>query len=132
MLIWWLLTLDVLVLLHIGGVSLLGTGFSYVHCVYLYYLFIVRFLIGLDCLFVTFLLHFFLSWMSSMPISSSAISADFPLIFQPVLYLLIIYPYIFSSSLHNFSSSHVHTILQGSHWSGRKIISLWHGKVSEF
>ena len=34
-----------------------------------------RFPIGLDFLFITFLLHFFLSWTSSLSISSSAISA---------------------------------------------------------
>ena len=43
---------------------------------YIYYRFIVRFPIGLDFLFIIFLLHFFLSWTSSLSISSSAISAS--------------------------------------------------------
>ena len=44
----------------------------------MYYRFIVRFLIGLDFLFITFtfLLHLLLSWTSSLSISSSAISAS--------------------------------------------------------
>ena len=41
-----------------------------------YYRFIVRFPIGLDFLFITFLLHLFLSWTSSLSISSSTISAS--------------------------------------------------------
>ena len=41
-----------------------------------YYWFIVHFLIELDFLFITFRLHFLLSWMSSMSISSSAIYAS--------------------------------------------------------
>ena len=44
--------------------------------IYIYYRFIVRFPIGLDFLFITFLLHFLLSWTSSLSISSSAISAS--------------------------------------------------------
>ena len=44
--------------------------------IYIFYLFIVRFPIGLDFLFMTFLLHFFLSLTSSLSISSSAISAS--------------------------------------------------------
>ena len=45
---------------------------------YIYYRFIVCFPIGLDFLFITFtfLLHFLLSWTSSLSISSSAISAS--------------------------------------------------------
>ena len=43
---------------------------------YIYYRFIVRFPIGLDFLFTTFLLHFLLSWTSSLSISSSAISTS--------------------------------------------------------
>ena len=77
----------------------------------LYYRFIVRFPIGLDFLFITFLLHFLLSWTSSLSISSLAISATtlsnhvflgLPTGIQPsTLY-----------SIHFFtqSSSHVHTI----------------------
>ena len=42
----------------------------------IYYRFIVRFPIGLDFLFVTFLLHLLISWTSSLSISSSAISAS--------------------------------------------------------
>ena len=41
-----------------------------------YYWFIVRFPIGLDFLFLTFLLLLLLSWTSSLPIPSSAISAS--------------------------------------------------------
>ena len=37
---------------------------------------IVRFPIGFDFLFITYFLHFFLSWTSSLSISSSAISAS--------------------------------------------------------
>ena len=44
--------------------------------VHIHYRFIVRFQIGLDFLFITFLLHLFLSWTSSLSISSSAISAS--------------------------------------------------------
>ena len=50
-----------------------------ISCIYIYiiyYRFIVRFLIGLDFLFITFLLHFLLSWTSSLSISCSAISAS--------------------------------------------------------
>ena len=43
---------------------------------YYYYRFIVRFPIGLDFHFLTFFFHFFLSWISSLSISSSAISAS--------------------------------------------------------
>ena len=42
----------------------------------IYYRFIVRFPIGLDFLFITFFLHFFLSWTSSLSISSYSISAS--------------------------------------------------------
>ena len=41
-----------------------------------WYRVIVRFLKGLDLLFITLSLHFFLSWMSSLSISSSTISAS--------------------------------------------------------
>ena len=41
---------------------------------YNYYWFIVRYPIGLDFLFITFLLHLFLSWTSSLSISTSIIS----------------------------------------------------------
>ena len=41
-----------------------------------YYRFIVHFPIGLDFLFKTFILHFFLSWTSSLSISSTAISSS--------------------------------------------------------
>ena len=41
---------------------------------YYYYRFIVRFPIGMD--FITFLLHFFLSWKTSLSISSFAIFAS--------------------------------------------------------
>ena len=44
--------------------------------IYIYYRFIVRFPIGLDFLFTTFLLHFLLSWTSSLSISSSVISTS--------------------------------------------------------
>ena len=44
--------------------------------IYIYIRFIVHFPIGLDLLFITFSLHFFLSWTSSLSISSSAISAS--------------------------------------------------------
>ena len=43
---------------------------------YIYYRFIVHFLIVLDFLFITFSLHFFLLWTSSLSISSSAMSAS--------------------------------------------------------
>ena len=46
------------------------------HCEHIYYRFIVRFPMGLGFLFITFLLHFFLSWTSSLLMSSSAISAS--------------------------------------------------------
>ena len=42
----------------------------------IYYRFIVRVPIGLDFLFITFFLHFFQSWTSSLSISSSAMSAS--------------------------------------------------------
>ena len=42
----------------------------------IYYRFIVRFPIEMNFLFTTFHLHFFLSWTSSLLISSSAISAS--------------------------------------------------------
>ena len=42
---------------------------------YYYYQVIFRFPIGLDFLFITFFLHFFLAWTSSLSISSFAISA---------------------------------------------------------
>ena len=45
---------------------------------YYYYQFIVRFPIWLDFLFITFLLHFFLSWTSSLSISNATISASTP------------------------------------------------------
>ena len=46
-------------------------------CIYIiYYRFIVRFPIRLDFLFITFLLHLFMSWTSSLSISSYAISAS--------------------------------------------------------
>ena len=50
----------------------------HIYILYIYYRFIVRFLIGLDFLFITFtfLLHLLLSWTSSLSISSSAISAS--------------------------------------------------------
>ena len=50
-----------------------ATQFSILHDIY-----IVRFPIGLDFLFITFtfLLHLLLSWTSSLTISSSAISAS--------------------------------------------------------
>ena len=41
-----------------------------------YYWFKVSFTIGLDFLFIIFLIHFFLSWTYSLSISSSAISAS--------------------------------------------------------
>ena len=79
------------------------------------YRFIVRFPIGLDFLFITFRLHFSQSWMSSLSISSSAISHPHSLtmsslVFQP--------GFVFKSDLHTFFppspnyviSSHVHTI----------------------
>ena len=43
---------------------------------YYYYRFIVHFPIWLDFLFITFSLHFFLSWISSLSIFSSAITAS--------------------------------------------------------
>ena len=43
---------------------------------YIYYRFIVHFPMGLEFLFITFLLHLLLSWTSSLSISSSAISAS--------------------------------------------------------
>ena len=77
--------------------------------------FIIRFPMGLDFLFITFCLHFFLSWMSSLSISSSAISASTLsdmsfLALQPVFCLQPYASYISSPSPHHFSSSHVHTI----------------------
>ena len=44
--------------------------------IYIYYRFIIHSPIGLDFLFITFLLHFLLSWTSSLSISSSAISTS--------------------------------------------------------
>ena len=55
------------------------TGENCAHSVlyyYYYYRFIVRFPVGLDFLFITLLLHLFLSWTSSLSISGSAISAS--------------------------------------------------------
>ena len=46
------------------------------HIYYYYCCFIVLFLIGLDFLFITFFLHFFPSWTSSLSIISSAISTS--------------------------------------------------------
>ena len=40
------------------------------------YRFIVRFPIGLEFLFITLFLHFFMSWTSSLPISNYAMSAS--------------------------------------------------------
>ena len=54
----------------INAVCCVTRGFVY------YYRFIVRFPIRLDLLFITFFLHFFLLWTSSLPISCSAISAS--------------------------------------------------------
>ena len=42
----------------------------------IYYRFVVRFPIGLEFLFITFLLRFLLSWTPSLSISGSAISAS--------------------------------------------------------
>ena len=78
--------------------------------VYYNHRFIVRIPIGLDFLFTTFRLHFFLSWMSSLLISNSDISAS---TFSNHVFLAIpsgLLISIFSPSLHHFSSSHVHTI----------------------
>ena len=56
--------------------------YDYVHIIYIYiyicvyYRFIVRFPIGLDFLFITYFLHFFLSWRSSLSISTSVTSAS--------------------------------------------------------
>ena len=87
---------------------------------YYYYRFIVRFQMGLDFLFITFLLHFFLAWTDSLSISSSAISAStisnhvlfgltigllpptlnsIHLFTQSSLLFLITFPHHFSSSL---------------------------------
>ena len=55
---------------------LLGPVNTLFEIMYIYYRFIVHFPIGLDFLFITFLLHFFRSWTSSLSISSSAISAS--------------------------------------------------------
>ena len=75
----------------------------------IYYRFIVPFPIGLDFLFITFLLHFLLLWTSSLSISSSAISAstlsNHVLVCQPVFCLQLYTPYISSPSPHHLSSS---------------------------
>ena len=84
------------------------------------------FLIVLDFLFITFLLYCFLSWTSSLLISSSAISAstlsNHVLLVLPTG-LLPSTPYISSPSSHHFSSSYVRpyhlslpllTVLSGS------------------
>ena len=54
-------------------ISQVGALYIYI---YIYYRFMVCFPIGLDFLFITFLLHFFMSWTSSLLISSSAIFAS--------------------------------------------------------
>ena len=80
---------------------------------FIYYRFIVRFQIGLNFLFITFtfLLHFLLSWTSSLSIQSSTIStstlSNHVFLGHPTgLLPLTLY------SIHFFtqSSSHVHTI----------------------
>ena len=76
-----------------------------------YYRFIVRFPIGLDFLFITFPLHLFLSWTSSLSISSSAMSVStlsnhVLLGLQAGLLLTTLYYVHFFTQ----SSSHVHTI----------------------
>ena len=43
---------------------------------YIYYRFTVHFPLRFDFLFITYFLHFFLSWTSSLSITSSAISAS--------------------------------------------------------
>ena len=60
------------------GYWTLNKYYYYYYYIYIYYQFIVRFLIWLDFLFITFtfLLHLLLSWTSSLSISSSAISAS--------------------------------------------------------
>ena len=77
--------------------------------IYIYYRFIVHFPIGLDFLFITFLLHCFLSWKSSLSISSSAkpllhsLTMSF-LVFQPVYCLQLYTSYISSPSPHYMST----------------------------
>ena len=79
---------------------------------FIYYRFIVRFLIGLDFLFITFtfLLHFFYHGhiVRPYPILHS-LTMSF-LVFQPVSCLQLYTPYIASPSPHHIFSSHVHTI----------------------
>ena len=71
---------------------------------YIYYRFIVRFPIGVDFLFMTFLPHFFLSWTSSLSISSSAISASTLSNHVLVVFCLQLYtPYISSPNPHHMS-----------------------------
>ena len=86
---------------------------SYLWSFIIYYRFIVRFPIGLDFLFTTFtlLLHFLLSWTSSLSISSSAISAS--TLSNHVFLGLptgLLPSTLNSIYFFNQSSSHVHTI----------------------
>ena len=77
----------------------------------IYYRFIVSFPIGLDFFFITFtfLLHFLVSWISSLSISSSAISASTLSnhVFQPVFCLQLYTPYISSPCPHHMSPYHL-------------------------
>ena len=85
----------------------------------IYYRFIVRFPIGLYFLFITFFLYFFLSWTSSLSISSFAISDSIlynhVLLGLPTGLLLQLYtPYISSPSPHHMSIPSQSTISNDS------------------
>ena len=109
------LKLDRVVPLFKSGDSSQITNYRPISILLLYYRFIIHFPIWLDFLFITFLLHFLLSWTSSLSISSSAISAStlsnhvflgLPTSLLPsTLYSI----HFFTQSFH-LSSSHVHTI----------------------
>ena len=70
--------------------------------IYIYYWFIVSFPIGLDFLFITFFLHFFMSWTSPLSIS---ISTDSTLSNHVLLGIRLQHytPYISSPSPHHMS-----------------------------
>ena len=89
--------------------------------IYIYYRFIVRFPIGLDFLFITFFLHFFLSWTHSLSISSSAMSAstlsNHVLLGRPTgLLPSILYSIHFFTFPHHMSipSQHITTVIRTS------------------
>ena len=99
-----------------------------------YYRFVVRFPIWLDFLFITFRLHFFLSWMSSLSISSSDISAStfsnhvFLFVFQPVFFLQLWSQYIFSPSYMSIPSQSTTSIFLLSQFFTRLFV--FHGNAT--